>query len=247
MSDLLRDLLLESPIPSSIWMPTRSQQLADAGLTLRRRFGQARVSRRAHRIRDIAPSHLPGMGVRSISGETIEAELEEDITAINPPTIQGWAWLLLVPVGLVMLLGLGRIAAFDWATGLLLLAAGPAAWALLVFVWGVAQHEVALNESGIALRRWSDQRLGRPGVALGYPGEVRAIVAERDVTLRGPRGASVLHLWLWPPSAIADLHDKLPAWGVDSDDFSDPDHHHRHQRHHHRRRRDGASAPSVAR
>jgi hypothetical protein len=236
MIELLRDLLLESPIPSPNWMPTRSQRLGDAAITLRRRFakgGRLPPVRQGLRVSDITSTHLPGIGARYIPGATIEAEMEAEITTINPPTVQGWAWLLTIPAALAVIAGLGALSRRDWAGGSALLFGGPAAWAVIVWVWGCFQHEVVLGDAGVAVRSWSQARLDRGGRVLGPPSELQATTADRRLELAGPGSKARVHLWLWPPSAIADLHDKLQAWGVGGDEFASRDrHHHHHERHH---------------
>jgi len=235
---LLRDLLLESPIPSSNWMPTRSQRLAEAPQVIRRRFGSGSGFRRpSARLRDIAPTHLPIGGARYVSGDLIEAEVQAEITAIDAPVVQGWAWLLLLPVFVVMVIGLGLLERDAPERGVALVVVGPLAWGAIVWAWGVSQWEVSLTEGGVAVCHWSDVRRGHRGRRIGPPEVVTAQMIGHTLVLAGPDGRAAIHLGLWPPSAIADLHDKLPVWGVGGPGFAEPGHHHRHERRHHRRRR----------
>jgi hypothetical protein len=217
MASWLRDLLLESPIPPSNWMPARSERIANARATLRRRFGQAQDAPppRAHRLRDLGGAYPLAGGTRYVSGESIEADLEADITSVNPPVVQGWAYLAAIGAAWLFLLGLGT-SRQDPLRGLLEMAGAPVAWLALQAAWGFGQRMLELQEDGVHVRRWTDVWLRRPGQRLGAPGAVRArLYASSAVELIGADATVRIPLRTWSSTARADLVDEVPEWGVD--------------------------------
>lgn len=229
----LRDLLVESPVPPSNWMPSRSERLADARLTLRRRSGEARgTARPAHHLRDLGSAHPLASASRFVSGEEIEADLEEDISTVNPPTIPGWAYVAFAITALAVVVGIGTIRqGIDPALGSSEVLGAPIAWLLAMGFWGAGQRTLELRADGVRLRRWTDAWLGRPGMRLGRPDELRAtLLSHAVVVLSGPGTTARLSISSWGSTARADLVDELPIWGIDCD-FG------QHQAHHHGRGR----------
>jgi hypothetical protein len=231
----LRDLLLESPIPPSRWMPSRTERLADARLTLRRRFGAARSgpARPSHRLRDLGSAYPLASGTRFVSGESIEADLEADITSVNPPILQGWAYLLFVVAAAVALLGMGTLKqGGDIPLVVLELIGAPIGWLLALVAWGFGQRTIELGADGVHVRRWTDVWSRRTGRRLGPPDALRAsLVDDGSVVLDGTAGPIRVGTRTWGSTARADLVDELPTWGVDCD-FG---RHHGHRRAAHRR------------
>lgn len=158
----IEDLLLESAAPPSNWMPSRAERLADARDTLRRRFGERReeLRRPSHRLRDLGSAHPLFSGTRIVSGEQIEADLEADVTTVNPPVLQGWAMIVLVVVGGAMFVGLGALVRSGpwsgWQVALGLIVGAPFVWVVLLLAWGFGEHVVELDGDGVHIRRWTD-------------------------------------------------------------------------------------------
>jgi hypothetical protein len=232
MPTWLRDLLFESPIPPSSWMPSRAERLADARITLRRRFGKAggTPAPPAHRLRDLGSAHPLASGTRYISGESIEADLEEDITTINPPIVQGWAYLAFVLASAMLLVGMASLRTGEpLPVAIVKLAAGPVLWVLVVAAWGFSQRSIVLTDGGVHVRRWTDTWLGREGIRIGDPALLRArLAAGPAVVIEGSRPPCRVSMLAWGSSASDDVVDELPAWGIDCD-FG---RHRGHRRHH---------------
>jgi hypothetical protein len=227
--------LFDSPIPDSRWLPGRTERIADGRETLRRRFGEAREEPRrpAVRLRDLGSAHPFVSGTRVVGGDVIEAELESEITTINPPILQGWAYVLVPLVGVGMLAGLALLAGprANLPLGIALLAGAPAAWLALLVLVGLRQRGLVLVDDGIHIRTWVEAWLGRSGQLVGRPDATRASLSGPLVLmLSGPDGERRLAMKTWPGGAIDDVVDELPLWGVDCD-FG-----HHHQGGHRRRR-----------
>jgi hypothetical protein len=216
LPDWLSDLMLDSPVPPPNWLPNRAGRLADARLSLQRRFGSARPSRRpGHTMTDLGRPYALFPSSRTIPGETIEADLEAAITTVNPPVLQGWmvATLTLVlaadVVALIALKHDGPLAGLAW------LIEPAAAWFLVVAVVAHFERVVELDEEGVRVRRWTEVWLRRPGIRLGDPRSVvAALPSHRRLVIRGERGWVGFWTTLWPHSAHLDLRDELPLWGA---------------------------------
>jgi hypothetical protein len=196
-------------------MPSRAQRLADARLTLRRRFGGAREAsaRPSHHLRDLGSAHPLSSGTRVVSGDEIESDLELDITNVNPPIAQGWIVLTGFIVGLVALFGLKAIVDGESiATAVAVIAI----WLVAVGVVGYLERAIELDETGVAIRRWTDRWLGRRGIELGPAGDVAAGLTDATtLEMSSSRGRAVVDLRPWGPTARQDLVDELPIWGID--------------------------------
>lgn len=226
----LADLLLESPAPPPNWLPSRTSRLADARLTLRRRFGQGRASNRAsHRLRDVGWPYPFFGGSRFVSGTEIEADFEDDITTVNPPILQGWAAIALVAAVVGEILGFVGLADGDLPRALALFIGSVVVWLLAVAVVGVYQRVITLGSTGVVARRWTDVWLGRHGVHLGEPAAVRiGHVGTHRIDIVGEHHTMTFDIRLWPRSAREDLAEEPALWGV----RMDPAPGDRHQRRH---------------
>jgi len=220
--DWLDDLALESISPPSNWLPSRAQQLADAHLTIRRRFGQMKGApgRPSHHLRDFGGAHPLFSGSRIVSGDEIEAELERAITTVNPPIAQGWmvglgAIAFIVAITGINGLWVGGTSRGGIEAGLVALGA-VVGWLGLVTLVAWRQHSIELDFDGVRVRRWTDRWLRRPGQRLGPPGMNRArLTSPLHLELYSEVGRASVSLRLWPHSARQDLVDELPIWGVD--------------------------------
>lgn len=237
--DWLDDLALESVVPPSNWLPSRAQQLADARLTLRRRFGlmKEKPARASHHLRDFGGAHPFFGGSRIVSGDEIEEDLEAAIPTVNPPIAQGWMVALGAVAFIVALIGISGLWAGgtsrEGSTAGLVTLVAVIGWLGLVMLVAWLQHVIELELDGVRIRRWTDGWLRRPGIRLGQPEMVRAtLTSPLRLRLESDLGAASVSLRLWPHSARQELVEEMPIWGVDFD-FA----HHRHRPDRHRRRR----------
>jgi len=219
--DWLNDLLLESVAPPSRWLGTRAQRIADARLTLRRRFGQASETsaRRSHHLSDFGSAHPLFGGTRVVSGDQIEAELELDITSVNPPVAQGWivgAGAIVFFAELLLTKRLFSLQPGESAAGALAtILAVPLAWLALIAVLAWFERDIELDEQGVAVRRWTDRWVGRRGLRLGQPETLEArLDGPTTLVLASTNQTIELSTRLWPHTARQDLVDELPLWGV---------------------------------
>jgi hypothetical protein len=228
--DWLDDLLLESVAPPSNWLGTRAQRLADARLTLRRRFGAAREApaARSHALRDLGGAHPLFAGSRIVGGDEIEADLELEITSINPPVVQGWivaAGVIVFIAELLLMKQLFADAGASAARGFATVVVVPLVWLALIALVGWFERDVELDEGGVAVRRWTDRWLRHPGLRLGQPNDLTARLDGRfGLVLASPQRTIRASTRLWSQTARQDLVDELPLWGVDCT-FD----HHRHR------------------
>ncbi len=238
MPDWLEDLALESIAPPDNWLPSRAQQLADAHLTIRRRFGlmSETPARPSHHLRDLGAAHPLISASRIVSGDEIEADLEAEITSVNPPIAQGWMVGLGAVVFIVALIEVDRLwvggTSREGLTAGVVALLAVAGWLGLVMFVAWLQHGIELDLDGVRVRRWTDGWLGRPGLRLGPPDLVRAtLTSPLRLKLEGDLGSGSVSLRLWPHSARQELVEELPIWGVDCE-FA----HHRHRPNRRRRR-----------
>jgi hypothetical protein len=231
--DWLVDLLLEPVAPPSNWLPSRAERLADARLTLRRKFGRAReVSvRPSHHLRDFGSAHPLIGGSRVVPGDEIEAAMELEITSINPPTAQGWIVAATAVLGAVVLFMVDRIVdASASASGgrpgtnhtadsaPWIAFAAIALWALAILGAGLVERQIELDEGGVRVRRWVERWLGREGARLGPPEGIRAeLETSTRLRLETADRTVFVSTRFWPHTARADLVDELPIWGVESE------------------------------
>ena len=170
MAGWLTDLLLESPVPPSNWLPSRAQRLADARSTLRRRFGRERetAGRRTYYLNDLNRVHSGFGSSRAVNGARIEADLESDITSINPPVMQGWVLLVTLAAAWFALVGMAELGAPNAdGTGWMTLGKSVGGWALVVGAVAWLQRMIELDDDGVHVRRWADVWLRRRGQLLG--------------------------------------------------------------------------------
>ena len=154
-------------------------------------------------------------GTRVVSGSEIEADMEEDLTTVNPPVLQGWAAIAMVAAIAGEVVGLVVLAAGDLPRALALFIGSAAAWFIALGVVGAFQREIALGSSGVVVRRWTDVWLDRPGERLGEPSGVRiGHVGAHRIDIVGDHQTMTFDTRLWPRSAREDLAEEPPLWGV---------------------------------
>jgi hypothetical protein len=194
-------------------------------------------ARSSHHLRDFGGAHPFFGGSRIVSGDEIEADLETEITTVNPPIAQGWMVGLGAVAFIVALIGvnawwIGGSSAEGVKAGVsALLAMGG--WLGLVLFVAWRQRGIELDLDGVRVRRWTDRWFRRSGVRLGPADLVRAaLTSPLRLTLESDRGVVSVSLGLWPHSARQELAEELPIWGVDCE-FA----HHRHRPGSRRRRR----------
>jgi hypothetical protein len=237
----LRELLLDSPVPPSNYLPDRRSRLADARSILRRRFGLEASRPPSQRIRDVGSAHPFATGTRVVSGAEIQAELEADLTTVNPPMMPGWLVALMAIALGAFVFGLRIVFAPDAPSevgaGLWLIALAFVVPVAAALVAGAHLRMIELDETGVSVRRWDDVWLGRPGRLLGPAAGLTArLRAHTHLILDGPVSGPVdISLRAWPPEALAEITEELPTWGIDCD-FA-PHHRHPHARRQRRRRR----------
>jgi hypothetical protein len=235
------DLLLESPVPPPRWLPDSSSRRAQARDIIRRMFeGQGRhlAWHSGHVMHDSAPG-LYGYGMsRYVSGDEIEDAVENELTHLNPPIVQGWSMFFVVAAGIATLLILrGAFASTrgsDLGLGFEWLAAIAIGWFLIRLVIGWNERELELCDHGVAIRRWTEIWFHRPGQVLGFPPTLIAAINRDGLVLSGPDGSAVVPLRFWPPTARAAIHDELDGWEVSFGHRPDS-HGHPHRRKNHRR------------
>jgi hypothetical protein len=230
VADWLADLLLESAAPPPNWLPNRASRLADARLTLRRRFGHGRATNRpGHHLRDLGSAYPLFSGSRVVSGSEIEADVEEDITSVNPPILQGWAAIGLVAAVAGEVSGFVAIADGELTRALARFIGSAVVWLAAVGIVGAYQREIALGSTGVVVRRWTDVWLGRPGERVGEPPAVRiGQVGRHRVDVVGDHTTMSFDIRLWPRSAREDLVEEPPIWGVRMDPAPGDRHRRRH-------------------
>ena len=215
----LSELLLESPVPPSSWMPNDTERRAQARLVIERMGKPERTthpSLKPHYLRDTGWAYPFNSATRVVSADEIEDDLAESLRRLNPPVIQGWA------AGLAGLTVLAQVLAIPAATGtapdapmgLAMLLLAPFAWLALVLLAGLLETEIVLGRDRVALRSWTQAWLRRPGRALGDPATLRARIGPGRIRFSGPATSAGVSLRLWPTSAQRTLADDLRAWGV---------------------------------
>src|SRR5262249_14953921 len=154
--------------------------------------------REPYRLDDLTSTHPFLSATRFVSGEDIEAELEAEVTEINPPIIQGWAYLLLPVVGFAMLYGLayfGNPVDPNPLPGVLGLFGAPLAWFGVVGLWGSPVRGIFLDERGVWVRSWTSAWLRRPGMPLGRPADVSAKFTDpMDLLIVGTERGALIDL-----------------------------------------------------
>ena len=215
----LSELLLESPVPPSSWMPNDTERRAQARLVIER-MGEpqrsAHLSLKPHYLRDTGWAYPFNSATRVVSADEIEDDLAESLRRLNPPVIQGWA------AGLAGLTVLAQVLAIPAATGtapdapmgLAVLLLAPIAWLALVLLGGLLETEIVLGRDRVTLRSWTQAWLRRPGRALGDPATLRARIGLGRIRFSGPATSASVSLRLWPPSARRTMADDLRAWGL---------------------------------
>jgi len=149
------DALLGSPIPPPRWLDPRHA-------------GRGWTSRYGGYFSD----------TQHVSGKRISEELGELNACVNPPVVQGWAWLLAIAALSVMTFGLLqiRIDAVS-GSGILLLVLPFPIWFLAEWLAAFASHDVELRDGEVYLKRWTDVWLGRHGRCVGRLESIHAALS----------------------------------------------------------------------
>jgi hypothetical protein len=197
MSDRSRlaDALLASPIPPPNWLDPRFR-------------GSGWRSPRGPRLRSY----------RFVSSEAVKAELEEVNSHLNPPVIQGWAWLLglaLIAVEVAALIGFRKGGDL---VGLLVVVGPLPMWFVAVLVGASISRDVDLRDGSVFIRSWLGEWFGLPGKKIGGAASVRWS-RERGLRLEleGDSARASVSLALWPSSSIRALDDRLATWVAAAD------------------------------
>ena len=217
----ISSLLLESPVPPPSWLPAGSELRAQARSIVHRVF-ERRAMHRAwhpgHYLHDLGSAYPFFGSVRFVSGDEVEAELEAELTHLNPPVFQGWGLVFVVGIVvafLYVLRDVGNAAHGESLPGALAALVGCLGlWLAIEIVAGRQEREVELCQHGVAVRRWTDVWLRRPGLVLDDPALLEAKQTGNELQLVGPSASVAISLGFWPPSAREALHDELEAWGV---------------------------------
>ena len=214
-------LLLESPLPPPRWLLSGNERRAQAGIVVRRLFERrARHTpwHEGHYLHDLGRAYpLFGAG-RVVPAAEVEEALGDELGHLNPPLVQGWASGLAFLALLVMILAMRGLAEPEntrafW-TGAAMFVGAPALWLASQLVMGIVQREIELCQHGVAVRRWSDVWLHRPGRVLDEPDALCGTLTAHGVRLVGATGSAVVATRLWPPSAREALQDELESWGI---------------------------------
>jgi hypothetical protein len=205
----LADALLGSPIPPPVWLDPRH-----AG------SGWRAPGSRRYRYR--------------VPAARIQVELDELNSRVNPPVIQGWAWLLgLVCVG-AWLWGLFLLAHGSGnAWGPILFLAPPPVWVVAVWIGAFLSHDVELRDGRVLVRRWTDVWLGSRGRVVGDRASVQATLSGNSVRLSGDAGTAEVSMARWPTSSRLALEQRLRAWEIGlglAGQHSGESQHHGHRR-----------------
>jgi len=213
-SSRLADALLGSPIPPPRWLDPRYRSTGWVSP------GSAYPSLYYFYL----PTHVPAGYIR--------AELDELTTCVNPPLVQGWAWILALAGAAVMFLGLIGMRQRGTDDGLaiaMVLVAIPA-WFAAVVLGGFWSHDVELRDGSVYVRRWTDVWFGRTGRSVGHRASVHAVLScGRHIHLAGDAGVGVVSMAMWPSSSRRALEERFEHWGVE---LEFPGSHHAHHPQH---------------
>lgn len=213
------ELLLESPVPPSNYLPDRRSRLGIARASLR---GGAPVRNLvgSSRLRDLGSAHPFFSGSRVVSPEVVADEIEADIRSINRPVMQGWMVGVLVPAVGLAFPGVRQLSTaadpVDVVAAIFLIALPFIATMAVITFASARILGLDLRGDRVFVRSWLGATLGRPGRDLGPAGSLRAGVDGSVLVISGPTGGAILSLRAWPPSARREIVDELPLWGVDT-------------------------------
>jgi hypothetical protein len=228
-------ILLESPAPPPRWIPTGNERRAQARTIVQRMF-ESRASHQAwhpgHYLHDLGGAYPIFGGSRFVSGDEVEADLEDELSHLTPPIFQGWDLVFVVALGAALLYVIRDIGieddGRDLPRALLTVVLLLVLWAVVALAVGARERELELCQHGVAVRTWIDVWFHRPGHTLEDPAVLEAKIVESGLRLSGPSGSMDVSMTLWPPSTRDAMHDELEAWGIE---FG-----HRHEADHHRRK-----------
>jgi hypothetical protein len=230
----LASLLLESPAPPPNWLPTPTERRSRARVVVQGMLARGRQHRswhKGHYLHDLGRTYPLFSASRIVTADEIGDAVDTSLLHLNPPVYQGWA------VGFAILALAALLVALSGAApgadvrvlplGLLGVLASIALWIVVEIAIGSRTIELEICEHGVALRRWLDVWLDRPGQVIDEPTQLSAAFGPNHVVLSGSFGEADVSLNLWPPSARVALPDDLEAWGVKVDRHDGP-HHRRH-------------------
>lgn len=182
-------------------------------------------------MHDLGSAYPLAGASRVVTADEIGDAVETSLLHLNPPVYQGWAFGFAIATLAAFLVALaGAAPGADLKVlplGVLAVATSIAVWILVEILVGSRTTELEVCEHGVALRRWLDVWLDRPGRIIDEPTQLSATFGSDRVVLTGSFGEADVSLRLWPPSARFALPDDLEAWGVKVDPHYGP-HHRRH-------------------
>ena len=209
----LLDRLLGSPVPPPRWLDPRHRHTGWVAPRQYFYFGWS------------TPSYY-------VPPDRVQAELDELGSCVNPPVVQGWAWLMALVGVAVALLGLRGIRVSGGGDGLsmLLVLAPLPAWLLLVWIGAFFSHDVELRAGTVYVRRWTDVWLGRRGTLIGPRSTVHAAQScSNHLQMAGDSATVTVSTTMWPTSSLQSLEDHFEGWGIQ---LESPGHHHSHHPQH---------------
>ena len=211
-SQWLADALLGSPIPPPHWLDPRH---GSSGW--------------------VSPYGGYWSATQRVSGRRVRDELDELHSCVNPPVVQGWAWILAI-VGLaVVLIGFRtmRVDGPGSEAGLAMVLLPLPVWFAVEWVAAFFSMDLELREGVLYVRRWTDVWLGRTGHVIGTRSSVHAALScGSHLQLEGGEGSKTVGLEMWPSSSRLALEERLDDWDIE---LEFPGRHHVHHpahRHH---------------
>lgn len=205
----VRDLLLESPVPPGNYLPDRQARLSMGRAILR--GGRPYVP--SGRLRDLGSAHPLLAGSRVVGADSIAAELEADLRALNPPITQGWmlGWLT---VATIIAFLVARSGGGQLLSGLAVFLVLGLVLGGSVVLWSRRMQTIELHGDNVVVRSWLAARLGRPGYDIGPAEALRADLDGTVLRIEAGDGPVLVATGAWPTTARDDIADKLPIWGL---------------------------------
>jgi len=221
-SQWLADALLGSPIPPPHWLDPRH-----GGTGWVSPYGGYWSARH----------HVPAGRVR--------AELGELHSCVNPPVIQGWAWILAIVGIVVALLGFRtlRVDGSGSAAGLAMVMLPMPLWFAAELIAAFFSFDIELRDGVLTVRRWTDVWLGLTGRVVGTRETVHAALScGSHLQLEGDVGSHIVGMEMWPSSSRLALEERLEDWDIELE-FPGRHHVHHPAHWHHGKHRVGHRIP----